>query len=339
MANFVGLDVSVEKTAICVIDGSGEVRLEATTTSDPKAINAVLRDNRIRAKVVGLEAGPLSQWLYKGLRRTRPSVVCIEARRMHTFAAASQVKTDRKDARLIAEALRAGLYQPVHVKSAESQEQRTLLVHRRVLLDQARDIERVIRGTLKTFGLKVGRTSSRRFEGRVVELVAKQRALRQVVRPLLSARAVSLREVAKLDDMTEAAAQDDPVVRLLMTVPGVGPITALAFKATIDDPTRFRQSSVVAAYLGLVPRLHESGETSRRGRITRGGDKMLRSLLYAAARVHLTSYRGPSNLRDWGMAVAERRGMKRAIVAVARRLAIILHRMWCDGTEFRASPM
>jgi transposase len=334
MTYYVGLDVSVQKTAICVIDGKGKVRLETTAASEPEAIKAVLREGKFRGKLIGLEAGPLSQWLYKGLRRSGLSVVCVEARRMATFAAASRDKTDRIDARHIAEALRAGLYQPVHVKSAESQKQRTLLVHRRALLIQARSLEQVIRGSLKTFGLKVGNVSSIKFENRVYELLKRHVDLRATVQPLLSARAVLLKEYGKLHEMTVRLARSDPVARLLMTTPGIGPITALAYKATIDDPRRFAKSSAIGPHLGLTPRLDESGETSRSGSISKMGDGMLRSLLYAAAQVHLTSYRGPSRLQDWGLAVAERRGMKRAIIAVARKMAVILHRMWADGTAF-----
>ncbi len=253
---------------------------------------------------------------------------------MATFAAASRDKTDRIDARHIAEALRAGLYQPVHVKSVESQEQRTLLVNRRALLLQARGLEQVIRGGLRTFGLKVGNVSSGRFENRVRKLLARHPNLRATVQPLLAARAALLKEYEKLNEMVVRVAQSDPVAQLLMTTPGVGPITALTYKATIDDPDRFPKSSAVGTHLGLTPRVRESGESSHRGGITHVGDGALRSLLYAAAQVHLTSYRGPSRLQDWGLAVAERRGMKRAIIAVARKLAVILHRMWADQTPF-----
>ncbi len=253
---------------------------------------------------------------------------------MATFAAASRDKTDKIDARHIAEALRAGLYQPVHVKSAESQKQRTLLVHRRALLIQARSLEQVIRGSLKTFGLKVGKVSSLNFESRVRDLLKRKVDLQVVVQPLLKARSVLLGEFEKLNENVVKVAHNDAVAQLLMTTPGVGPITALTYKATIDDPSRFPKSSAVGTHLGLTPRIRESGETSRRGGITHAGDRDLRSLLYAAAQVHLTSYRGPSRLQDWGLAIAERRGMKRAIIAVARKMAVILHRMWVDGTAF-----
>ncbi len=338
MTYYVGLDVSVQKTAICVIDGKGKVRLETTVASEPEAIMAVLREGNFRGKLIGLEAGPLSQWLYKGLRRSGLSVVCVEARRMATFAAASRDKTDKIDARHIAEALRAGLYQPVHVKSSESQQQRTLLVHRRALLDHARDLERIVRGSLKTFGLKVGAVSLGKFEDRVLQLVARQPVLREALVPLLRARATLLDEHAKLDRLVREMAQSDPVVRLLTTAPGVGAITALAYKSTIDDPKRFRKSATVGVHLGLTPRLFESGERSWSGRISRSGDSMVRSMLYMSALSHLTSFQGQSELKTWGLKVAGERGMKRAIVAVARKLAVILHRMWIDGTEFRYEP-
>jgi len=338
MTYYVGLDVSVQKTAICVIDGKGKVRLETTAASEPEAIRTVLREGRFRGKLIGLEAGPLSQWLYKALRRAGLSVVCVEARRMRTFASASRDKTDKIDARHIAEALRAGLYQPVHVKSTVSQQQRTLLVHRRALLDHARDLERIVRGSLKTFGVKVGAVSLGRFEDRVLQLVARKRALREVVVPLLHARAVLLEEHAKLDCMARESAKADPVVGLLRTAPGVGAITALAYKSTIDHPKRFAKSATVGVYLGLTSRLFESGERSWTGHISHSGDKMVRSMLYMAALYHLTKFQGQSDLKAWGLRIAEKRGMKRAIVAVARKLAVILHRMWLDGSEFRYEP-
>ena len=338
MARYVGLDVSVKTTAICVMDGHGEIILEATAESDPKAINEVLRQRRIRATMIGLESGPLSQWLYKGLRRLRSSVVCIEARRMKTFAAASRAKTDRIDARMIAEALRVGAYQPVHIKSLESQEQRMLLVHRSTLLRQARRMEQVIRGTLRPFGLKVGNVGSVKFEDRVLDLVAKHENLMEAVEPLLATRSVSLAEYEKMDNLVIKKAKADPVVQLLMTMPAIGPIVGLAFKVTVDDPARYAKSAMVAAHLGLTPRIHESGETARAGGITRAGDRMLRALLFLAAENHLLTYKGPSYIQDWGRKVAERRGTKRAIIAVARRMVVVLHRMWVDGSGFDPQP-
>lgn len=334
MARYVGLDVSIKTTAICVVDGDGEIVFETTAASDPKAINEVLREKRIRATLIGLEAGPLYQWLYKGLRQLRSSVVCIETRRMRIFARVSHVKTDRIDARMIAEALRAGVYRPVHVKSQESQEQLMLLVHRLALLREARGIEQVIRGTLRPFGLKVGNVSSTKFEARVLELTVRHKGLRAAAMPVLSSRAVLLAEYAKLDRMTKEIADNDPVVRLLMTMPGVGPLVGLFYKVTIDEPARFAKSSLVASHLGLTPRIYQSGETSYSGRITRAGDKTLRSLLFMAAQIHLNGTSDPSELREWGLRIAERRGKKRAIIAVARRMAVILHRMWSDGTPF-----
>lgn len=334
MKHYVGLDVAVEMTAICIMDATGKVQFETFVPTDPDAIANTLRDWGADPKLIGLEAGSLSQWLYFGLNKHWACVVCLEVKRMRIYASASSVKTDRIDARAIADALRVGAYRAVHVKSPQNQRVLVLLNHRRALLEHARDLERMIRGTIRLFGLKVGRASSLRFEPRVLELLADHPDLVPIVRPVLVARRFLLRKHQVLDRLAEKLARSDKDVCRLMTMPGVGPITALMFKATLDAPARFRRSQAVGVYMGLTPRLHESGETSWRGGITKSGDKKLRRALYAAAQVHLTRSYQPSWLRDWALRVAERRGVKRAIIALARRMAVVLHRMLLDSTPY-----
>ena len=336
MDYFVGLDVSDEKTDVCIIDQKGIIKREKTVSSDPKEIRSVIGRLVKSVNLVGLETGPLSAWLHNGLKAEGLPVTCIEAARMRKYASASPVKTDRSDARVIAQAMRAGLYQSVHIKSDRSFHARILLNHRKALQRRSLDFERVLRGTLKIFGLKIGKISPGKFRARVLELVEGDQTLRDYALPVLNARDALRSELSTLNGFVEKLAREDPVAQLLMTVPGVGEGTAVAFIATIDDPDRFPNSRAVAAHLGLTPRLHESGEVSKRGRITRHGDRFLRTQLYWAAMHHLLKFKGHSRLQNWGMKLAERRGKKRAITAMARKLAVIMLRMWKDGTPFDA---
>lgn len=335
MNKYAGLDISMEEAAICVIDNEGRVLAEAKVASDPSAIARYLWPWKDELTRVGLEAGSLSPWLWAELRRRGVAAICIETRHMKAYAKASPVKTDRRDARLIALAMRAGLYRAVHVKSETSQKVRLALSARQVLLRQARQLQGKIRGDLKPFGIRLGKVGSGGFAARVKACLAEDNELWLLVEPLLMARAALLAEVRSFDRRLGRAARTNGVCRRLMTVPGVGPLTALAYGAVIDDPQRFRRSADVPAALGLTPRIDQSGESERCGAITKAGDQLLRSLLFEAANALLSRTRRSCALKRWGLAVAKRRGTNRARVAVARRLAIILHRMWRDGSEFR----
>jgi len=337
MKKYAGLDVSMEETSVCVIDGDGEVVAEAKVASDPAALAHYLAPWSKDLERVGLEAGATSPWLYQGLVERGVPAVCIETRRMKAYAKASPVKTDRRDARLIALAMRAGLFRAVHVKSEDSQKLRLALTARQTLLRQARQLQGKIRGDLKPFGIRLGKVGSGGFAARVKERHAERADLRALVAPLLDMRAALLDQVRRYDGLLRRAAKANPVVRRLMTAPGVGTLNALAFYAVIDTPERFRRSADVPAALGLTPRIDQSGEVERCGAITKAGDGLLRSLLFEAANALLTRTRKWCALKRWGMGIAKRRGLNRARVAVARRLAIVLHRMWRDGTEFRWS--
>lgn len=335
MKHYAGLDVSLEETSVCVIDAEGRIVSERKVASEPEVIGQALSRWHGTLCRVGLEAGGLTPWLHPGLQAQGVPAVCIETRRMKAYAKASPVKTDRRDARLIAQAMRAGLYQAVHVKSAASHKLRLALTNRQKLLRQARELEGKIRGDLKLFGIKLGKVGSGGFARRVKEMLAEQPDLLALTQPLLEARARQLAEVRGFDRLLRRLCKEDPACRLFVTVPGVGVQTALAYRATLECPQRFARSSQVPPILGLTPRIDESGESSRHGAITKAGDGLLRSLLFEAANALLTRTRRWCALKRWGLEVAKRRGMNRARVAVARKLAIVLHRMWLDGTEFR----
>lgn len=335
MEYYAGLDVSLEETSICVVDSTGRIVAEKTVASQPETIAEALRATGLALKRVGLEAGPLSPWLHAGLCAEGFAAICIEARQAKAALGAMRNKTDRNDARGIAQIMRTGWFRVVHVKSAESHELRFLLVNRKTLQRKALDIENEIRGTLKAFGLKIGKVSRRQFEARVLELVADRAVLRRMAAPMLNARSVLLEEFHRLHRMVLDAVRTDPVCRRLMTIPGVGAVTALAFKTGVDVPHRFRRSKTVGAHFGLTPRSFSSGEVDVKGHISKCGDAMVRSALYEAAHVLLTRCARWSALRAWGMRIAKTTGLKRARVAVARKLAVIMHRMWIDGTDFQ----
>jgi len=335
MDHFAGLDVSVNETSVCIVDDAGGIIREVKVTSEPDALLEVLANPAYQFRRIGLEAGPLSQWLYSALAEAGLPVICVETRQMRAVLQAQINKTDRNDARGIAQMMRAGLYRPVHVKTLRSQKLRMLLTHRKLLQSKAIAIENDLRGTLRNFGLKVGIVGSVKFEARIKELVEKCPDLALVVEPMLIVRRALREQIAVLHRRVLAIVRDDEVCRRLMTIPGVGPVVALTYRATIDVPARFRSSKAVGAVFGLTAAKYQSGEINRSGAISKCGDEMMRVMLYEAAQIMLMRSTKWSWLKAWAMQIARRRGMKKAIVALARRLAVIMHRIWVDGTEFR----
>ena len=335
MDHFAGLDVSVKETSVCIVDDTGKLVREARVASEPEDLLQILSNPAYHFKRIGLEAGPLSQWLYSALAEAGLPVICVETRHMRAVLKAQINKTDRNDARGMAQMMRAGLYRPVHVKTIRSQKLRMLLTHRKLLQSKAIAIDNDLRGTLRNFGLKVGVVGKVRFEARIKELVENLPDLAELVEPLLVVRRVLREQIAILHRRLLAIVRDDEVCRRLMTIPGVGPVVALTYRVTVDVPGRFRNSKAVGAVLGLTPSKYQSGEINRSGTISKCGDEMMRVMLYEAAQVMLTRTNKWSWLKAWAMQVARRRGMKKAIVALARRLAVIMHRIWVDGTEFQ----
>ena len=335
MDHFAGLDVSVKDTSICIVDEAGRIVREVKVASEPNTLLAVLTNSSYRFKRIGLEAGPLSQWLFSALAEAGLPVICVETRHMRAVLKAQINKTDRNDARGIAQMMRVGLYRPVHVKTLRSQKLRMLLTHRKLLQSKAIAIENDLRGTLRNFGLKVGMVGTAKFEARIKELVENVADLAALVEPLLVVRRALREQIGVLHRRVLTIVRDDETCRRLMTVPGVGPVVALTYRATVDVPARFRKSKSVGAVFGLTCSRNQSGERDRPGARSRCGDEMMRAMLYEAAQAMLLRSAKWSWLKAWAMQIARRRGMKRAIVALERRLAVILHRIWVDGTEFR----
>jgi transposase len=331
---YCGLDVSLKQTALCVVDGNGQVVREAKLITDPEVISRFLSENNLICERIGLEAGGTSSWLCLELRRRGHPAVCIDAR--HAAAALQagfRNKNDRNDARGIAELIRVNTFREVWIKSQESQRRGMLLTARGTLHSQRVALENTIRGLLRLEGIQVP-TRASHFAEEVLERINGSGMLQAIIQPLLEARATIVRQVLVLDRQILTAAQDDPVCRLLMTIPSVGAHTAVSFKACVDDPARFRRSRTVGAHFGLTPRQYSSGEVNITGRISKMGDSGMRRLLYVAANAMITRGRW-SALKAWAMRLAKARGMRRAKVALARRLAVTMHAMWRSGEPFR----
>jgi transposase len=335
MKYFAGLDVSLEETAICLVDETGQIVKELRAPSEPQALRDALRKADLPLERVGLEACSLTAWLHDGMCAYGLPAICIETRQANAAMKTMPNKTDRNDARALAQIMRTGWYRQVHVKSRQCRLWRSLLVARRTVLNEMRTIENVVRAILREAGIKLGTPSRTGVAGRVRELAGADPVVMPLVEPLLTILATMLEEFARLTKQVLGLVRQEEVCRRLMSVPGVGPITALAFRATIDRPERFSRSRNVGAHLGLTPARYQSGETDIPGKVSRCGDELARTALYEAAHTLLVRSKKWSSLRAWGMNVAKRRGMARARVAVARKLAVILHRMWSDATEFR----
>lgn len=334
MKYYAALDASMEQSNLCVVDDQGSVVREAKVGTDPGVIARCLAAYGLVYEAVGLEAGPMSQWLYAGLAAAGLPVVCLETRQAKAALSAMRNKTDRNDARGLAQLLRTGWFRAVHVKSVGAQQGRALLRARQLLLGKLVDLENGIRGILCNFGLRLGAVGHGRFAQRA-RAVTEGSPVAGCVGALLEAHAALLASFARLHGEAVELARQDEVCRRLATVPGVGSLTALAFRLTIDDPERFSRSRAVGAHLGLTPRRYQSGETDRQGRISKCGDGLLRALLFEAATVLLTRVKRWSSLKVWAVRIAKRSGARRARVALARKLAVVMHRMWLDGSVFR----
>jgi transposase len=334
MDHYVGIDVSLECSSVCVVEASGKIVREGKVASEPEALIAWFGSLGLSLTRIGLEAGPLSQWLFAAMKAAGLSVELLETRHVRKAFEAMPVKSDRNDARGIAQLMRLGWFRPVHCKSLAAQEVRALLTARKLVQSKLLDVEMSLRGILRGFGLKVGHTTPKRFTGRIRELAAGHAILEVIAASLLAVHEVLLREFGNFEKRVRTMARTDTRARLLMSAPGVGAIVALTYVSAVDDPARFKSSKTVGAHFGLTPKKHQSGEKDIDGRISKIGDASVRTALYEAAHIILTHPVKGGGLKSWAARLAKRAGMKKAKVALARKLAVILHRMWVDGTSF-----
>ncbi len=333
---YIGFDISLQSTHACVVDNAGNIIREGVALSEVDALDGWLRKygQEWNIQRIVFETGQLSSFLYHGLRPSWP-IVCIDARHAHATLKAQRIKTDRNDARGLAQIARTGWYKAVHVKSEEVQALRALVGGRKYLVTTRLGLENHIRGTLKTLGIKIGSVTTAAYAAKVTAAVApKDELFKQVILSMLNARDDLLAQQKALDKRCAAIARASDVCTRLMTVPGVGVITALTFRAEIDDPLRFKKSRDVGVHIGLTPRRYASGETDRSGGISKCGNAALRTLLFEASVTMLTRSGKWSRPKAWAVRLAQRNGFKAASVALARKLAIIMHRMWIDGTDF-----
>jgi len=279
MEYYVGLDVSLKLTAICIVDRTGKIEREGVVSSDPEVIATFIKSHAPHVARAGLETGATATWLWTELNKLGLPVVCIDARHAKAALRMQINKSDRNDAVGIARIMQCGWYKEVRVKDLDSHAIKALLVSRALLVKIKRDVENQIRGLLKNLGLVIGRAKMNVFAVRAGELIQDRPELAAAVAPLLKTREVIERQIADLDRKVMRMARNDIQVRRFM---------ALCYRATIDDPTRFKKSRSVGAYAGLTTRRYASGEIDWTGRISKCGDAMLRSYLYEAANVLLT---------------------------------------------------
>ena len=335
MDYYAGIDVSLECSSACVVDASGKIIREAKVASEPEALVAWFRALGLDLARIGLEAGPLSQWLYPAMKQAGLAVELLETRHVSDAFKAMPVKSDRNDARKIAQLMRLGWFRPVHCKSMGAQETRAMLTARKLIQAKLQDTENSLRGILRGFGLKVGKTTKRSFATRIGELVTGHPALETIAAAMLAVHMVLSREFNGLEKRVRKMSLLDTKARLLMSTPAVGPIVSLTFACAIDDPSRFTSSKRAGPLFGLTPKKYQSGETDYSGRISKTGDASVREALYEAAHIMLTKpIKGCAQLKSWAMRIARRAGMNKAKVALARKLAVIMLRMLKDNLPF-----
>ncbi len=337
MSHSVGLDVSQKTTAICVLDGGGARIWRGVCATDPSEIEAAVRRHAGDDASIGVETGAMTPWLVHELRDRGLKVICLDARHARAALKMQINKTDENDAEGLAQIVRTGWYRSVHVKSLDAHRARALLGARAQLVGMRTRLSNNIRGILKTFGVLPGGVRGMRFDHRVEAKLAERPDLEPIITPILTIWRSLREQIAAFDKIIRTIVKESPACRLLMSVPGIGPLTGLAYVSTVEDPQRFRSSRSVGAHFGLTPRQYQSGEIDRSGRISRCGDSLARTLMYEAAVVILTRLKRPCSLKTWALAIARRSGAGKARVALARKLTVILHSIWRSREPFRWS--
>ena len=335
MKHYAGLDVSMKKTSLCIVNEQGKIVHESEVKTDPKILVSAIEKAGLKIELVGFESGALSNYLLQGFREHDLNAVCMDARKMSAILSIRVNKTDKNDARGIADALRTGMFSKVHEKPQEAIDRGAVLSMRRHLVDQRTRIKNHIRGILKAYGIRLGAVGPAKFAETVKQCIQEiNHLVQQTMIGSLEVFDLLTKQITQIDQKLLQLAREDKDVKLLMTAHGVGPITALTYKAEIHDPLRFSNSRAVGAYLGMTPKQYSSGETCKQGRISRCGSSELRSLLTEAGLVLLTRSKKWSKLKAWGLKLVRKKGIKKASLAVGRKLAVIMHRMLVEQKEF-----
>ncbi|MGD0664791.1 MAG: IS110 family transposase [Rhabdochlamydiaceae bacterium] len=335
MKHYIGLDVAMKRTFICILDESGKIVHEGSENTDPNLLADYLQKMGLEVALVGFESGSLSHYLLNGFKERALPAMCIDARKMSAILSLKINKTDKNDARGIAEALRSGMFTRVHHKDQESVNRGVILVARRTMVNQRTQLKNCVRGLLKSYGVRLGSVGASRFNKTVKSHLQGLDATVQLsFEGLLNSFDHLTHEIEKLDKKLLETASQDKDVKLLLTIPGIGVITAITYKTEIFDPHRFSDSRSVGAYLGMTPKQYSSGDTQTQGRVSKCGSNELRSLLVEAGLVIITRTKKWSKLKAWGLKLMRKKGAKKAALAVGRKLAVIMHRMLIEQKEF-----
>lgn len=338
MKYYAGLDIAMKETFVCILNEEGQKIYESKSATDPQLIYKELAKSNVKLEKVGLETGSLSHYLTKALQDLGLKAICIDARKMAAILSVTINKTDRNDARGIADAMRCNHYKEVHVRDINDHSTAILLKSRATLIQSRTALKNTVRGYLKAYGIRLGDVSHKKFPKVVREHYANllSEAQKGIEGILNSFEAIN-KEILTLEEDLKEICKQDKEVQLLMTAPGVGMIVALTYKTDLGDPTRFKKSDSVGAYYGMTPRQYSSGENIKQGRISRCGAREVRTLLAEAAVVLLTRNQSWSSLKVWGLKLMKKYGLKKASMAVGRKLAVIMHRMLLTGESFKFS--
>ena len=332
---YAGLDISDKTTHICAVDKDGKVIWRGVCATDPEALASHLTKHCPGLVRVAFETGPLSSFLYHGLLERGLPVVCVCARHAKGALSVQVNKSDVNDAYGLAQIARTGWYKAVHMKDTQTHMDRARLKIREQLVKSHAAMLHQMRGMLKLFGLRMGGATTPPMRNRRLDALFRQKPeLRDIFAPVIASLTALEAQIKSISRTVKKRAQSDKVCERLMTVPGVGPITALTYVCSIEDPTRFARSCDAGVYAGLTPRRFQSGERDSKGHISKAGDGHLRSALYEAANILLSRVKTPFALQTWGKALAATKGAKRARVAVARKLAVLLHKLWLSEESF-----
>lgn len=340
MKYYAGLDVAMKETFLCILDETGKKVYEVKTPSTSEGIFEGLKKSGFSVEKAGIESGSLTRHLIKGLQNLGVPAVCIDSRKMAAILSVTVNKTDKNDARGIADAIRSNHYKEVYVKSDEDASVEILLKSRKTLVHLTGILKNTTRGFLKTYGVLLGDILPKNFEEGVRKKFQKiPEEAAEGIESLLKSFAANSEQIKEIDKKVKMLSAENEQVKLLMTIPGVGPLIAASFVFNIGEAERFKKSQSVGAYFGMSPRQYSSGETVRMGKVSKSGDADMRRHLTNAAMILMTRTKSWCPLKAWGIKIAQKQGLRKAFMAVGRKLAVIMHRMLITGESFRFKNM